>query len=84
MPRKNNNSLSGLLDSFIASVNRTGGSSWPVAAIFLLGGMFSAYVGYTSPSLLLMLGGVLATLIGFMLTYKTWHSAAGKKRKRRA
>jgi hypothetical protein len=84
MPRKNKNSISTLIDSFIESVNRTGGSSWSVAVIFLFGGVFSAYVGYTGPSLLLMLGGGLAMLIGFMLCYKAWYAGAGKKRKRRA
>lgn len=84
MPRKNKNSVSVLIDSFIASVNRAGGSSWSIAAIFLLGGTFSAYVGYTSPSLLLMLGGALSMLIGFMLSYKAWYSGMGKKRRHRA
>ena len=84
MSRKKKNGVGTLIDSFITSVNRTGGSSWSVAAIFLIGGTFSAYVGYTSPSLLLMFGGGIAMLIGFMLCYKAWYSAAGKKRKHRA
>lgn len=83
MPRKKKNGVGTLIDSFITSVNRTGGSSWPVAAVFLIGGTFSAYVGYTSPSLLLMFGGCMAMLIGFMLAYKAWYTAAGKKRRRR-
>jgi hypothetical protein len=83
MPRRNKNSVSVLIDSFIASVNRTGGgSSWSIALIFLIGGMFSLYVGYTSPSLVLMFGGGVAILIGFMLSYKTWHAQTTKKRRR--
>jgi len=82
---KSKNSAGSLIDSFIASVNRTGGgSSWSISAIFLLGGVFSLYVGYTSPSLVLMAGGGFAMLIGFMLFYKTWYTAMAKKRKRRA
>lgn len=85
MPRsRTRNPISLFIDSFISSVHRTGGgSSWVISFIFLIGGAFSLYVGYTSPSLLLMFGGGITMLIGFMLTYRVWYSQNSKKRKGR-
>ncbi len=81
MPRKKN-SVSTVIDSFVASVNRTGGGSSSLPAlVFLGGGAFGIYVGYTSPSLLLMAGGSVTLLIGLMLMYKVWYDAIKKRRR---
>jgi len=74
--------ISYLLESFIDSINRTGGSSsvW-VASLFLVGGLLSTYMGFSEQYLPTMVGGPLAVLIALAIFYKSLHR---QKRKRHA
>lgn len=72
--------ISYVIDSFIDSINRTGGSSsiW-VASLFLIGGLLSSYMGYSERYLPTMLGGPIAIIIGIAIFYKSAHRQKRKK-----
>jgi hypothetical protein len=72
----------GVLDAFIDSINRTGGSSsiW-TAMLFIAGGLLSTYMGFAERYLPTMAGGPLALLIGVIILYK---SVLKQQKKRRS
>jgi hypothetical protein len=83
MSRKKN-SVNKFVDSFINSVNQTGeGFGAITSVIFVAGGLFASYTGYTGASIILLAGGLITTFIGLMIGYKEIIQATAKTRKRR-
>lgn len=73
-----------VVDSFIKSVNQTGeGFAGIKATIFLAGGLFATYIGYTERSIILIAGGLVSLLIGLMVGYKSLIQSTSKNRRRR-